>query len=215
MPWILVKKKLKLIIGLATATLAIVIFAANGLFLVAAVILGLLFLFIISYSLNRIVLRRCDENLSVFTLDPTRPRNFDYLIIGEYCDVSGLIPDGTKSISFLAPGRSMEVSFLVLEHVFSLLKENGEVIFVVENEYCGSESLSLFDVTLLHPVAIRKLSLQNLKRKSRYPIIFSPLSSFKFLLSPKKKFMKKVVIDSKAIKTFCLERNISVTCYTF
>lgn len=160
---------------------------------------------------NKKVRQKSGRVRSVFSLIPSSPRNFDYLVIGEYWNIGNQIPKGERAIYFSAPGRTMGAAFTILQHVFSVLKENGTVILIVKNKNIESNSFTVFDIPYLHPVTIRRLGLAALSRKSRYPLIFSPIYSIKFLFpAPKQSELTIRAVFEEKIQKFCEERNISI-----
>nr|WP_320016127.1 hypothetical protein [uncultured Desulfobacter sp.] len=111
----------------------------------------------------------------------------------------------------------MEASSLIFKHVFSLLKENGgNVFFVVNRKNVFSKRITLFDVPFLHPVTIQRLVLRPLLKKSRFPLIFSPLLSVKFLLCARqKRTLCRETFPQTEIEEFCKERKISAYFFVF
>ena len=169
------------------------------------------------YFLNWKVRRKNEAIRSIFSLTPSSPRNFDYLVIGDSCNTEDLVPKNSRSICFLAPARTTEASFLIFKHVFSLLKENGgHVVFVVKRKNIFSKGITLFDVPFLHPVTIQRLALRSLLKKSRFPLIFSPLLSVKFLLGARqKRKLCREAFPLTEIEAFCKERKISADFFVF
>lgn len=219
MPRLLIKNKIR--VALALFVVGMLVFAAISLslghVLFACLLLGAIPLFVALYLLNRRILRKNETIRSVFSLTPSSPRNFDYLVVGDLCNTENIVPKNSRSICFLAPERTTEASFLIFKHVFSLLKENGgNVVFVVNRKNLFSKRITLFDVSFLHQVTIKRLGLQSLLKKSRFPLIFSPLLSIKFLLCTlQRRKLRRESFPQTEIEEFCKERKISVDFFVF
>lgn len=209
------KSKIKLLV--VSLFVAAILSLSLGNIIFSLLLFLSILLIVILHFLNKEVRSKNEINRSLFSLDPTLPRNFDYLVIGDICDLGDLIPKNSSSICFLSPERTIEGSFLILKHVFSLLEENnGTVIFVSKYKNLSSKKITLFDIPFLHPVTINRLGFQKFLKKSRFPLIFSPISSIKFLISPKP--MRKIYSDSfshRKLEDFCKERKISIKIFAF
>lgn len=186
------------------------VFFALGLFVITLIIASL-------YILNNKIRKKNNEVRNVFSLNPSLPRNFDYLVIGDICNTKNLVPQESRAIYFLAPDRTLEASYLILKSVFSLLKENnGKVIFLINKRNVKSKKITLFDISTFHRVTIQHLALQSLFNKSRFPLIYSPIASIKILFEykPKRKLSGED-IKYKELNDFCLERKISIDYLVF
>uniref|UniRef100_UPI00197ED05A hypothetical protein n=1 Tax=Pseudoalteromonas sp. c7(2019) TaxID=2687287 RepID=UPI00197ED05A len=62
---------------------------------------------LVSHFINAKVRLKIPIELSVFSLDPTLPRNFDYLIIGDNCNLDDIVPKNSSSIYFVSPDRTL------------------------------------------------------------------------------------------------------------
>ena len=137
-------------------------------------------------------------------------RNVDYLIIGDMCDASEIVPEGSTYVQIAAPGRGLAASYEILRHTFSILKENGgNAVIVVKRRNSEKEKYSLFDVGFFHTVTINKLGLEDKIMMSKLPFVFSPIKSLVFLLGIRK--VKNIKdYHNEEIERFCAEREIGI-----
>jgi hypothetical protein len=125
-------------------------------------------------------------------------RNFDYLLIGstklwhyvrqvhcnEYKD--------NQVMSFAFFKRSLYAVYLILQHMFSWLKENGTVIVAIDIDECqreGIDKLNYSDFRFLHPVTIKEIGVKFWKFKRIVPLLFYPVFSIRYFFY---KMQKKI-----------------------
>lgn len=137
-------------------------------------------------------------------------RNVDYLIIGEQYDYKELIPEQASSFVVLSPKRSLTASFEILKHTFSILKDKGTVI-ILDKGFRGDE-YTVFDIPYFHPVTIRRLKLDKLKKVSIIPLLVSPISTLKMVFPLHRNAgICEELCPMKEIVNFCIERDIQLT----
>lgn len=162
-------------------------------------------IFAIIFICNRFVKIKCSHQLpNIFNLDN---RNYDILVIG---DIFWFDYDFEKKkvLSIAAPGRTFYASVLILERLHSLLKEGqGRVIFVIKKKNLIKRRISVFDLPFLHEVTLRNLGI-NKKKRLKYPFLYEPLNSLKWVGSSKKMSMIEKTTYNMEIDAFCKERNI-------
>lgn len=146
---------------------------------------------------------------NVINLFSTIGRNYQYLIIGELCDLSTLIPKGAHHIDFLAPRRSAYSCLELTKRLYSLLdEENGELLIIVTKEEENSRKISVFDIPYLHEVTLKILHLSWMRNLRFLPLCFAPFSAFSYFFPLKKVEFIDAVCPSKELLNFCESRNI-------
>lgn len=210
-----IRGRIFLVVFLGGLLVFATIYLTLGRVLLASLLFGITLLLVILYFLNWKVRRKNEAIRSVLSLSPSSPRNFDYLVVGDFCNTEDLVPKNARSICFLAPERTTEASFIIFKHIFSLLKENGgHVFFVVNRKNVFSKKITVFDVPFLHPVTIQRLGLRPLLKKSRFPLIFCPLLTAKFLLRARHNMkLCREAFPQTEIEEFCKVRKITAVFF--
>lgn len=171
-----------------------------------------IFLIISSFWINRYICR-CISN-QVPNLYVYRERNLDYMIIGEPCNESKIVPDieNKKGLIFTSATRTLFSSVLIFKRMFSYLRLGGTVYFVGGSKFYKSRNIAHTEIPFLHLVTINLLNLERKKKMSKLPLLFFPFSSIKFLFL--KNGSKNIVYSDKItdpnILEFCKERGLNV-----
>jgi hypothetical protein len=115
-------------------------------------------------------------------------RNFEYLLLGSTAVWQHLNPgeynQGTDNrlLSFAFYHRSLFADFLILQRMFSYLREGGCVVVTVD---CAmplrADGLTYADLRLLHRVTLLSLNIKFGGYRKEYPLFFYPRFSAGFL----------------------------------
>lgn len=160
-----------------------------------------------SYAMNKI------KNVNPGTFKESR-RNFDYLFIGEYCNIANIIPEGKTYLQFDAPDRTLFASKLIVEGKFSWLAEKkGTCVIICKKNNETSTEVSLFDIPFLHRIIIKSYKLSFLEKKLNYPWIYAPIKTFRFLNKRPTYKLQNVDCPDKQIIDFCRKRGINLQYY--
>lgn len=182
----------------------VVYITCNSCFLVMTVLL-IIEVFLLC---NYVVLSKMKIERDKFSVH-SNIRNVDYLIIGDICNVKSLIEDNKTFLQIASSNRGLNSAFQIFRHTFSILNENGgTVIFITKKD---SDVYSLFDIPYFNDITIKRLHLIKLKKMSRFPLFFKPISSVEYLFQVI--FFKKFSDDFQSnteIDLFCKQRNINV-----
>lgn len=201
------KKKIAVLVALAIL-FGISVFTGEHIFAI------FLLMLLVGIAVNTITVRKMSKQAEVFGAG-SKVRNLDVLIIGELCDIDSIGISSERYLKLVAPDRSLTASYEILRHVCGILKENNsQVILVVKK---GNEKgYSIFDIPFLglSPVSIRRLGLQRLQKKSRFPLLFAPLCTCRFLLSFGNHRHCEDSDAPKEMLEFCRERNITLSVKT-
>ena len=131
-------------------------------------------------------------------------RNVDYLVIGDYCNIRDYVPEGYSYVQITAPNRGYNSAFQILRHTHSILKEEGgTVVMSIGN---SRKAFTLFDTQFLHPITIKKYKLEGLCKRSRFPLMFEPIASLRFLWGGYSayRFSQDIPVE---LNVFCKERS--------
>lgn len=128
------------------------------------------------FAINYVVYKKMKQGVDQLNAGGN-VRNVDYLVIGEKCNFSDLVPAGSTCFEITAPQRSLVASYEILRHTFSILKENGTVIILDGKKSTGG--FSIFDIPFLHAVTIKRLNLHHLKKIYKIPLLVSPIKSLR------------------------------------
>lgn len=138
-------------------------------------------------------------------------KSYNTIVIGDYCkkDVYLSYCREGAVLEFTCPQRSINASYQILLHTFSILEENGTCIIISgkdgkKNEY------SVFDLPFLHFITLKELKLETLSCKSHWPLIFSPVRSIRILAGMRsgKYHLNNNLQDISEIKEFCDRKGI-------
>lgn len=142
----------------------------------------------------------------------SRIRNVDCLVIGDFSTNAAEELAGTGStVCIQSPGCTLAGAYEVLRHTFSILKEDrGKAVLVVKRKNLMEKRFSLFETVFFHRVTLKRLGLENRKRMSRFPAVFSPLRSLLFLFGGFPAGERKTYRDTE-IQNFCMERGIELS----
>lgn len=144
----------------------------------------------------------------------TIDRNYDYLVIGDYCDISNYERQG-KTIAYLSPKlRSMEAIELLVMRLYSLLDEEKGELIIIKDKKGKSSKISVFDIPFLHEITLNKLGLSKMKYLCRLPLLFAPIGSIRLLLSIRRKgILQESKCPSEKLAAFCESRHIKYKFY--
>lgn len=101
---------------------------------------------------------------------------YDGLVIGDTGaskQVKRIFCHGENILSITAPGRTLEASFRILQHVVSIVPSDG-VCVIVDAGYKSKRPYSLFDIPYFSLVTRKELKVEDLIPKSRFPFIYAP-----------------------------------------
>ena len=110
-------------------------------------------------------------------------RNVDYLVIGE--PGINIVPDGSSSVAIKVPNVSEEGAYQILRRTHSILKQNGNVIIMLDKKNVGKKNVGLIETIFLHPLTIQELNLDKLQKLKRLVLFFKPKESCRLLLGLK------------------------------
>lgn len=148
----------------------------------------------------------CAKSPGTFT---EKRRNFDVLVIGDRCDVQGIIPKDKTYLQFDAPDRTLFASFLILQCKFSWLKEGkGKCIILCKKKNEKKKKISIADAPFLHAIVLKKYGLERLQRDLNFPLLFHPLQVLMFFCGKKytASYIEKCPMSE--IEDFCKQRDI-------
>lgn len=175
MPWILKNKK-KLVFYSGGFVLLIVLASilSNSLFITAIIYVSYFFIMVLN-EIVRIKMNKTRELFDIFS----SVRNIDYLIIGDFCVARDYVPNKSSYVQIFAPGRGYNSAYQILRHTHSILKEEKGVVIMTIGE--SKKDFTIFDVPFLCSLTIKKYNLEDLCKKSKFPVIFAPINSIRFL----------------------------------
>lgn len=154
---------------------------------------------------NEAALRRISRQRELF-IAGSRVRNVDYLLIGDMCRATDIVPAGKTYVQLAAPGRSLAASYEILRHTHSILKEDGGC--VVLTPAGGKSGYSVYDVPFFHTVTVSRLGLSTLRKMQRLPALFAPWRTARFLLGVAGRGWRESECPKREITDFCAERSI-------
>lgn len=205
MSWFLKNKKKSLFyVAVITVIILLTIIFKIEWYIITSICIFVCFLFL----LNECVFNKINKYHIPF-LPNSEIRNVDYLVIGEFIDVSKYVPEGCSHVRISAPSRSYNSSWQILRHTHSILKENGGTVIISAGK--SKRDFTIFDVPFLHRITIKKFHLEYLAKLSKFPIFISPIDSLFFLLNNNKSSGKyDVIYPPEELSDFCRERNYSL-----
>jgi hypothetical protein len=114
-------------------------------------------------------------------------RNFEYLLLGSTKIWMSTETSGSdlKLLPFAFYRRTLYADFLILQRMFSFLKEGGCAVVTVECSAASSivrRSLTYADLQLLHRITLTSLGIRFSNYQRRYPLFFYPVFSAGYLV---------------------------------
>lgn len=141
-------------------------------------------------------------------LSPKRTINlYSTIVIGDLCDMETYkkyLSNSGEALVITAPERSLEADYQILLHSVSVLHENGTCIVIGSKHNKG---VSLFDVPYLSLTTRKELKVENLLRRSYYPLFFEFLRSMQYFFPINDKYSPKEC-PHPDMRTFCDKRHI-------
>lgn len=198
------KKKLLFVLILL---LGIILVDCNE-FFYSVVLLILSFLLYLCFVLNRKIFD---------SLFPPREmtfteRNYDCIVIGDL-GCNGKNIKGKKILRFQFPNRTLFASYIILQHVFSWLREdNGEIIILSKRNNLSKKQISVYDYPLLHRITLKKLNLKG--TTPRNPLFLNPILCLKYLFKISTNRYKIINPPFPELVDFCAKRGIKLTVMT-
>lgn len=168
----------------------------------------LYFVSVICLYVNRIVLHKANK---IPNLSAKRDiRTYDCLVIGDMCRMD--IPERygipiNRTFFLTAPGRSLEASFNLLSHTFSLLNGQQRTCIIVHSGKYKT-IFSVFDTPYISLVSRKELGLEKLHARSSYPLFFDPIRSIRALLSVTPKKYEESDCPDERIKRLCNDKGM-------
>lgn len=104
---------------------------------------------------------------------------YDGIVIGDTGaskHVKRIFSSGENVLSITAPGRSLEASFRILQHVVSIVPLGG-VCVIVDGGYKAKRPYSIFDIPYFSLVTRKELKVEDLISKTSFPLIFAPVQT--------------------------------------
>lgn len=136
-------------------------------------------------------------------------RNYDCIVIGDL-GLDGKSIEGKKVLRFQFPNRTLFASYIILQHVFSWLKEeNGEVIILANKNGLSKKEISVYDYPLLHRITLKKLGLKG--TTPRNSLFINPLLSLKYLFKVSSARYEIINPPLPELIDFCEKRRIQLT----
>lgn len=163
---------------------------------------------VICLYVNRMVLHKTNK-----TSDLSAKRDiqtYDCLVIGDRCrrDMPERYGIPINNTFFLTvPGRSLEASFNILSHTFSLLNGQRRTCIIVHSGK-DKTSYSVFDTPYISLVSRKELELEKLHARSSYPFFFDPIRSIRVLLSVIPQKYEESDCPDERIKQLCNDKGI-------
>lgn len=175
-------------------------------------ILALIFLLAaLIWGLNLILLYQRKKELAPFGVY-SHIRNVDFLLIGDICKADAIVPEGKTFIQLAVPDCGLLSCYELLRHTFSILKEEGGTVVIITRPKNENRHYSVFDIPYFNDITVKRLHLEELKQKSPFPVIFSPIGSVKKLLNSSQGILQDTNCKMPEIGQFCDERNITLCC---
>ena len=164
-------------------------------------------------KINFSVKKRIDESVLCFNAG-SQVRNVDYLVIGDMANVKDICEDGKIIVELCAPNRTLDASYEILRHTYSILKKNGKVIISCKKRNVEKERYSVFDIIYFHPVTLKRLNIQYSRIKRIFPTIYEPVGSIQLLLNFRKNY-KRSKCRRLDICEFCKVRDIEFEYFEY
>lgn len=135
----------------------------------------------------------------------------DCLVIGDMCSNDIAASNGIafeNALFITAPDRSLEASYVILAHAFSILNGATPTCIITHKKGRCKRPFTLFDTPYLHFLTIRELGLEKLADKARHPLWHEPAKSLRILFGCNPKgYVQADCTDSRIVQ-FCQERGI-------
>ena len=206
MSWILRKKK-KIAAFLALA------FLFTSIWWVTPIIWGALVIYAYIPGIFRSMNSRvADSSYQTWSLlhNRTEIRKIHTLVIGDTCqpELTGKYATGnTHAVQF--PNRSLRASWHIFMHMESVLEENGRLIIIHDNSR-PQDKLTIFDLPYLSLITLKELDMEKHQWKLKYPLLWEPFLSFKYLSGHKKDGYEQQNCPLQELNQFCKERGIEL-----
>ena len=157
---------------------------------------------------NRIVLHKTNKILELSA--KREVKTYDCLVIGSVCLSEILEHYGihiNNTFFLTVPGRSLEASYAILSHTFSLLNGQQHTCIIVHS---GKDKTpySVFDTPYISLVSQKELGLEKLHAKSSFPLFFDPVRSIRILLPVTPKKYEESDCPDVRIKRLCYDKGI-------
>lgn len=183
----------------------------NRMFIIAIIALCCLLCYGINHLIKRKVLMQVPNQIIY------KERNFDYLIIGDICNVENTLPQGSRFLKFTSCNRTLFASFLILKRMYSYLKKGGIVILVLKDNNIDENKVSLYEYPFLHPVTIKQYHLEYIFKEMSYPLVYCFFSIFH---KRRRKSVKNKILHEKScpnveIIHFCKNRGIGLLFFQY
>lgn len=118
---------------------------------------------------ERLTARRKVEEIKTLVIGDTCPDN----VLEKYCQLN-------NSLKIEAPMRSLASTALILDHVESVLSQEGTVVIVAPKKM-NEEKISLFDLPFIGIVASKELGIERKSLLNRIPLLRHPVRSLVWL----------------------------------
>jgi hypothetical protein len=179
--------------------------------------------FLISLYLAYLTNKLLRTEIFTFNNRNLEERNFQSILLGSTKTlINCLNVESTLNLSFF--GRNLYASNIILEQMFSYLKENGNIVIIVDSDFeyfLNSKKINYPDLLFFHTVIKKTHGYKTNDFYYRFPIIFFPNYFFHYLLFKyfKRTFNKKVnpskksnieLINLKRIINFAYERDFKL-----
>lgn len=138
----------------------------------------------------------------------TIDRNYEYLVIGDWCDIENIVK-GSKFISFLSPEkRSPYIILELIKRLYSLLDEKkGTIVIVLNKKHSNKKRFSVFDIPFLHEITLKNKGIGWMKYAVRLPLLFNPYRCL-LLFRNKRVDFEEVECPFPEISKFCNDRGV-------
>lgn len=173
---------------------------------------------VIVILINALVLRNIQQVAQPFYAT-SKIRNVNYLVIGGKEAEEFSVPEDMSFVRITAPYRGLFASYEILRHTYGILKDGGTAVITANEKEIADTRFSIFDIPLLEmsPISVKRLGLETLARKSRFPFVIAPKDSIIFLMHDNRKKQRsfhKVECPIKEMYEFCEKRGILNEFYT-
>jgi hypothetical protein len=183
--------------------------------------IGFLISLYLAYRINKIL----RSEIFSFNTRDLEERNFQSILLGSTktrINTSSIEIAKTLNLSFF--GRNLYASNIILEQMYSYLKENGNIVIIVDSDYeyfLNSKKINYPDVLFFHTVIKKIHGFKTNEIYYRFPVIFFSNYFFRYLLFKyfKRTFNKKVqpikksnieLINLKRIINFAYEKDFKL-----
>lgn len=160
--------------------------------------------------LNYVILKK--TNKSRLFSSKREIKKYNSLVIGDVCSkdiLKSYLPETENSIEIMMYGRSLEASFQILLHTFSIL-EDGGICVIIHDGKRKRNQYSLFDIPYFNFITLKELGQEKLIRKSSLPLFFEPIKSICILFGITHSHYNLADCPDEEIKRFCENKNIKL-----